>query len=64
MRSAHFAAVLALVVFMSLSVDAVTYSCSMSNCASCQDHGLECTGCADGYLLKADLSGCSGLLLK
>ena len=41
-------------------VNCVTYSCTMSNCNSCEDHGLECTGCSNGYLLKADQSGCSG----
>ena len=40
---------------------AVTYTCTMSNCGTCEDHGLECTGCSSGFLLKADKSGCSGL---
>ena len=41
-------------------INCVTYSCTMSNCNSCEDHGLECTGCGNGFLLKADKSGCTG----
>ena len=51
--------VLILIAVLISMVNSVTYSCTMSNCNSCEDHGLECTGCGHGYLLKADKSGCT-----